>query len=263
MSRRSPLPDSSRRHHNSEGDRYPGRRGDPDGYRSSVDRESRWDDRRDRRAPPERDTRRDYRDDRRRRDDEDDGRRKADDFYGRDGERRRRDGSRDDRYASRHDNDNENENDNDRDRSRRKDFRDRGGRLRDDRDRRDPNRERGGSSRRSASPQRSRPPSHSTSAPPEDKAKPNFTPSGLLAAATNTVKNVDGTSTLLKYNEPPEARKPLVGWRLYVFKGEEQVGACPLPTPLSSPAMLPTFIPRVGLYRSAPYTTAKCVPRRS
>jgi smad nuclear-interacting protein 1 len=46
----------------------------------------------------------------------------------------------------------------------------------------------------------------------------------LLAAATNTVKNVDGTSTLLKYNEPPEARKPLVGWRLYVFKGDEQVG---------------------------------------
>jgi len=37
------------------------------------------------------------------------------------------------------------------------------------------------------------------------------------------VKNADGTSTLLKYNEPPEARKPLVGWRLYVFKGEEQL----------------------------------------
>ncbi|KAH9080185.1 SMAD/FHA domain-containing protein, partial [Lactarius deliciosus] len=53
--------------------------------------------------------------------------------------------------------------------------------------------------------------------------KPNFAPSGLLAAATNTVKNADGTSTLLKYNEPPEARKPLVGWRLYVFKGEEQL----------------------------------------
>jgi hypothetical protein len=61
---------------------------------------------------------------------------------------------------------------------------------------------------------------------PEDKAKPNFAPSGLLAAATNTVKNADRTSTLLKYNEPPEARKPLVGWGLYVFKGDEQVGAC-------------------------------------
>jgi smad nuclear-interacting protein 1 len=57
-----------------------------------------------------------------------------------------------------------------------------------------------------------------------DKTKPNFNPSGLLAAATNTVKISDGTSTVLKYNEPPEARKPLLGWRLYVFKGSEQVG---------------------------------------
>ena len=57
-----------------------------------------------------------------------------------------------------------------------------------------------------------------------DKSKPNFAPSGLLAAATNTVKAVDGTSTVLKYNEPPEARKPILGWRLYVFKGSEQVG---------------------------------------
>jgi smad nuclear-interacting protein 1 len=56
-----------------------------------------------------------------------------------------------------------------------------------------------------------------------DKSKPNFAPSGLLAAATNTVKAVDGTSTVLKYNEPPEARKPILGWRLYVFKGSEQV----------------------------------------
>jgi len=89
--------------------------------------------------------------------------------------------------------------------------------------------ERGGSARRSASPQRlPRSRSRSGSAagpPPEDKTKPNFAASGLLAAATNTVKNADGTSTLLKYNEPPEARKPLVGWRLYVFKGDEQVGA--------------------------------------
>ena len=61
--------------------------------------------------------------------------------------------------------------------------------------------------------------------PPEDKAKPDFAPSGLLAAATNMVKKADGTSTLLKYNEPPEAIKPLVGWQLYVFKGDEQLGA--------------------------------------
>jgi len=38
------------------------------------------------------------------------------------------------------------------------------------------------------------------------------------------VKNANGDSTVLKYNEPPEARKPVLGWRLYVFKGSEQVG---------------------------------------
>jgi hypothetical protein len=48
---------------------------------------------------------------------------------------------------------------------------------------------------------------------------------GLLAAATNALKHADGTSTVLKYNEPPEARKPAEGWRIYVFKGKEQVGA--------------------------------------
>ncbi|KAB5595397.1 Smad nuclear interacting protein [Ceratobasidium theobromae] len=71
---------------------------------------------------------------------------------------------------------------------------------------------------RTSSPSRSR-----SRSPVEDKAKPNFANSGLLAAATNTVKHGDGTSTLLKYNEPPEARKPLENWRLYVFKGGEQV----------------------------------------
>jgi len=37
------------------------------------------------------------------------------------------------------------------------------------------------------------------------------------------VKAVDGTATVLKYNEPPEARKPTSNWRLYVFRGSEQV----------------------------------------
>ncbi|KAG7088292.1 hypothetical protein E1B28_012303 [Marasmius oreades] len=80
--------------------------------------------------------------------------------------------------------------------------------------------------RRSASPRSSRKPrsSRSRSRSPVNKAKPNFAPSGLLAAETNTVKSVDGkNSTVLKYNEPPEARKPVLGWRLYVFKGSEQV----------------------------------------
>jgi smad nuclear-interacting protein 1 len=31
----------------------------------------------------------------------------------------------------------------------------------------------------------------------------------------------------MKYNEPPEARKPLKNWRLYVFKGKEQIGELP------------------------------------
>jgi smad nuclear-interacting protein 1 len=49
--------------------------------------------------------------------------------------------------------------------------------------------------------------------------EPNFKPSGALAAETNTFQGV-----VLKYNEPPEARKPVRNWRLYVFKGKEQVG---------------------------------------
>jgi smad nuclear-interacting protein 1 len=211
MSRRSPLPDLSGRHRDPENrDRYHSRRGESDDYRRSADEEPR-DSRRDRRVS-ERDTRRDYREDRRRRDDGDDRRRTKGDYNGRDDGRWTRDGSRDNQYTNRHDDD----------RSKREDYRDRG--FRDDRSRRDRDGERGSSSRRSASPRHSRPRSRSTSAPLEDKTKPNFAPSGLLAAATNTVKNGDGTSTLLKYNEPPEARKPLVGWRLYVFKGDEQLG---------------------------------------
>ncbi|KAI9573594.1 SMAD/FHA domain-containing protein [Boletus coccyginus] len=93
--------------------------------------------------------------------------------------------------------------------------------TRSDRRHRESSGDRARRSRRSASPKRrSRSPTRPKS--PADKAKPNFNPSGLLAAATNTVKAADGTSTVLKYNEPPEARKPALGWRLYVFKGSEQ-----------------------------------------
>lgn len=55
-------------------------------------------------------------------------------------------------------------------------------------------------------------------APPEvEKQKPNYAPTGLLAAETNTVAN---TSIVLKYHEPPEARlpPPSAPWRLYIFK---------------------------------------------
>eukprot|EP00128_Syssomonas_multiformis_P002819 Colp12_sorted_trinity150504_noHs@21738 len=50
------------------------------------------------------------------------------------------------------------------------------------------------------------------------KEKPNFALSGKLAEATNTFEGIT-----LKYTEPPEARKPTKHWRLYPFKGEEQL----------------------------------------
>ncbi|GAA5942644.1 Pml1p [Sporobolomyces koalae] len=53
---------------------------------------------------------------------------------------------------------------------------------------------------------------------PAKPVEPNFKQSGALAAETNTLRGV-----VLKYNEPPEARKPVRNWRLYVFKGKEQV----------------------------------------
>lgn len=112
------------------------------------------------------------------------------------------------------------------------------------------------SRRRSASPRprSSRPRSpgsrHSSrELSPADKAKPNFGPSGLLAAETNTVKAIDGSKTVLKYNEPPEARKPVLGWRLYVFKGSEQVGEITLtfkkPSSLTSCQSFFIFIDKV------------------
>ncbi|KAF9164687.1 Smad nuclear-interacting protein 1 [Actinomortierella ambigua] len=52
----------------------------------------------------------------------------------------------------------------------------------------------------------------------EDKEKPNFGLSGALAEETNTVNG-----TVLKYNEPPEARKPSKRWRLYVFKDGKEI----------------------------------------
>ncbi|KAG2235892.1 hypothetical protein INT48_008195 [Thamnidium elegans] len=51
-----------------------------------------------------------------------------------------------------------------------------------------------------------------------EKIEPNFGLSGKLAAETNTVKGVE-----LKYNEPSEAAVPKTKWRLYVFKGDEQI----------------------------------------
>ncbi|GAA5870712.1 hypothetical protein JCM8547_005036 [Rhodosporidiobolus lusitaniae] len=53
---------------------------------------------------------------------------------------------------------------------------------------------------------------------PPKQVEPDYNPSGALAAETNTLNGV-----VLKYAEPPEARKPVRNWRLYVFKGKEQV----------------------------------------
>ncbi|KAM7278491.1 hypothetical protein ACFE04_005625 [Oxalis oulophora] len=50
----------------------------------------------------------------------------------------------------------------------------------------------------------------------KEKEKPSFELSGKLAAETNRVKGI----TLL-FTEPPDARKPDVRWRLYVFKNGE------------------------------------------
>ncbi|KAL4795540.1 SMAD/FHA domain-containing protein [Aspergillus venezuelensis] len=58
--------------------------------------------------------------------------------------------------------------------------------------------------------------------PPPEKEKPNFGNTGRLAAESNTV-TVGNESIVLKYHEPPEARKPPAkeAWRLYVFKGSD------------------------------------------
>ncbi|KAJ5293873.1 hypothetical protein N7508_008694 [Penicillium antarcticum] len=55
------------------------------------------------------------------------------------------------------------------------------------------------------------------------KQKPNFSSTGRLAAESNTVQVQGGEGIVLKYHEPPEARKPPAkeAWRMYVFKGED------------------------------------------
>ncbi|KAK1937474.1 FHA domain containing protein [Babesia divergens] len=59
-------------------------------------------------------------------------------------------------------------------------------------------------------------PSANTTAPPLEVEKPNFEPSGLLAAETNQRNGV-----ALKYTVPPESRLPVISWRLYVLKPDE------------------------------------------
>ncbi|KAI5295972.1 hypothetical protein KEM52_006249 [Ascosphaera acerosa] len=55
------------------------------------------------------------------------------------------------------------------------------------------------------------------------KQKPNYNQTGKLATEANTVTAKDGSTVVLKYHEPPEARKPPAkdDWRLFIFKGPD------------------------------------------
>ncbi|KAK2770814.1 fha domain protein [Colletotrichum kahawae] len=61
--------------------------------------------------------------------------------------------------------------------------------------------------------------------PEKPKEMPNLRTTGVLAAASNSVQQADGTSIVLKYHEPAEARKPPAKdpWKLFVFKGNDIV----------------------------------------
>ncbi|KAI2603728.1 SMAD/FHA domain-containing protein [Hypoxylon sp. NC1633] len=66
--------------------------------------------------------------------------------------------------------------------------------------------------------------------PAKPKEKPNYGNTGALAAASNSVVQSDGSKIVLKYHEPPEARKasPKDQWKLFVFKGEDIVDTVPI-----------------------------------
>ncbi|EHK23522.1 uncharacterized protein TRIVIDRAFT_55964 [Trichoderma virens Gv29-8] len=59
--------------------------------------------------------------------------------------------------------------------------------------------------------------------PEKPKEKPNIGNTGRLAAMSNSVAQADGSSIVLKYHEPAEARKPPPRdqWKLFVFKGSD------------------------------------------
>ncbi|KAF9761979.1 hypothetical protein IL306_003596 [Fusarium sp. DS 682] len=69
-------------------------------------------------------------------------------------------------------------------------------------------------------------------APEKPKEKPNFGSTGVLAAASNSVAQADGTTITLKYHEPSEARKPSPRdvWKLFIFKGQDIVDTIELST---------------------------------
>lgn len=57
----------------------------------------------------------------------------------------------------------------------------------------------------------------------EELQKPNMGLSGKLTEDTNTYNGV-----VIKYSQPPEARKPKRRWRWYIFKGDEDLPFLPL-----------------------------------
>lgn len=159
---------------------------------------------------------------------------------GRDTKSRRRDDDRPDRERRRHDGSSERRERRDRDRNR-----DGGGdreRRKERRRSRTPERSHDRRRRSPASPVRKGPlPSQADSfaltarprdgvahapgeaEPEKEKEKPNYYPTGILAAASNKVELADGSSIALKYHEPPEARLPPSrdDWKLFVFKGKD------------------------------------------
>lgn len=56
-----------------------------------------------------------------------------------------------------------------------------------------------------------------------EKEKPSLALSGNLAKDTNVFNGI-----VIKYNEPPEARKPRRRWRLYCFKGDTELPFYPM-----------------------------------
>lgn len=78
---------------------------------------------------------------------------------------------------------------------------------------------------RSRSPKRERGPdgggqlSTTTQGSEQKKQKPNYGLSGALAAESKTTQ--DGT--VLKYHEPSEAALPKQKWRIYVYKGKDEL----------------------------------------
>lgn len=68
--------------------------------------------------------------------------------------------------------------------------------------------------------------------PEKPVEKPNFSTTGVLAAASNAITQADGTTITLKYHEPAEARKPAPrdAWKLFVFKGQDIVDTIELCT---------------------------------